>query len=135
MINNAKKGIIIAGHRGNRITVSENTLESFQSAIDMHADMIETDIHMTKDGILVLMHDDNVQTTSDGEGYIRDLTFEEIRKLNVGTSTQKMLIPTLEELLKMAAPVKDFLLDLELKVYFGEDTDERVYSTVDETIN
>ena len=55
----AEKGIIIAGHRGNPAEFTENTLESFKSAVDLGVDMIETDSHTTKDGKLVLMHDDS----------------------------------------------------------------------------
>ncbi len=65
---NTKNKIIVAGHRGDPAHAAENTLKSFKSAIDLGADMIETDIHSTKDVHLVLMRDADVSRTTDGSG-------------------------------------------------------------------
>ena len=66
----SKDNIWIVGHRGVRALLPENTLISFQKAIDLGLNGIETDIHMTTDGQLVLHHDDTLERTTDGSGKI-----------------------------------------------------------------
>ena len=63
--------MLIAGHRGNPVDYAENTMPSFQSAVDLGVDMIETDIHMTKDGNLVLIHDPSLDRNTDGHGLVQ----------------------------------------------------------------
>ena len=65
--------MLVAGHRGDCYNYYENTMKAFEAAIAAGADMIETDVRMTKDGVLILMHDDKVDRTSDGYGYIKDM--------------------------------------------------------------
>ncbi len=130
----AKKDIVIAAHRGNPCMVAENTMESFRSAIELGADMIETDIHLTQDGELVLMHDDDVKRMTGVSGLVRHMTLEEIQQLTVGDPTLAMHVPTLKEFLELCAPVKDLLLDLEIKVYAHTEGIERMKETVDKTI-
>lgn len=128
------KKILIAGHRGNPSVLPENTLESFKSAIECGVDMLETDIHLTKDNVLILMHDDDVKRTTDGEGLIREKTYEEIKTLNAGTAKQPMSVPTLREFLEYSAGIPDLLLNLEIKVYLETEGPERVAYTVNETV-
>ena len=127
--------ILIAGHRGNPAEFPENTMESFRSAVELGVDMIETDIHLTKDNVLVLMHDDDVKRTTDGEGLISEKTYEELKKLNAGTKEQPASVPTLREFLEYSAAKPNLLLNLEIKVYLNADGPERVAYTVDETVN
>lgn len=126
--------ILIAGHRGNPSEFPENTMASFQSAVEIGVDMIETDIHLTKDGVLVLIHDNDVDRTTDGTGPVSEKTYEDIRKLNAGTEEIPCSIPTLSEFLEYCASVPDLLLDLEIKVYLNDEGSERVKYAVDETI-
>ena len=72
----------ILGHRGYCGRYPENTMLSFQKAIETGADGIELDVHETKDGELVVIHDETVDRTTDGHGSICELTLAEIRKLN-----------------------------------------------------
>ena len=129
-----EKGIIISGHRGNPKECPENTLKSFKSAIEIGVDMIETDIRITSDWELVLMHDNKVETTTDGPGLIKNLTLEQVRKLNAGTKDEFLNVPTLKELLEIAAPTEGLLLNLEIKVCSTDEGKEKVAYTVDKTI-
>jgi len=128
------KGVIIAGHRGDPKHYPENTMLSFASALHMGADMIETDIHMTKDGKLVLMHDHDTLRTTDVPGLVREKTFEEIRRLNAGTAKNPQTVPTLEELLNLCKENPEILLDLEIKVYLEDEGEERVAETIEKTV-
>ena len=112
-----KKNIVIAGHRGNPAAFPENTMDSFRSAVELGVDMLETDIHVSKDGKLVLIHDHEVDRTTDGTGLVREKTFEELEKLNAGTAEHPAKIPTLREFLEYCAGVPGLLLDLEMKVF------------------
>jgi glycerophosphoryl diester phosphodiesterase len=90
--------IKIVGHRGARGLEPENTLRSFRRALALGVDVIECDVHMTKDGRAILMHDHTVDRTTDGTGAPGEFTFEEIRKLDAGKGEQ---VPLLEELLAL----------------------------------
>ena len=75
-------------HRGASEYAPENTLSSFYLGMIQGANGIETDVHRTKDGVLVLFHDDTIDRVSDGVGKISDYTFEELRKVKIyGNST------------------------------------------------
>ena len=88
---------LIIGHRGYPILYPENTLLSFRKAIESGADGVELDVRSTKDGVLVIIHDERIDELSNGEGKVRDLTFKEVRKYDFG---MKEKIPTLEEVLE-----------------------------------
>ena len=69
-----RHSVSVAAHRGDQAAAAENTHEAFAAAISCGCDMIETDIHMTKDEVLILMHDHTVDRTTDGTGLIADYT-------------------------------------------------------------
>ncbi|SHL48301.1 glycerophosphodiester phosphodiesterase [Actinacidiphila paucisporea] len=75
---------LTVGHRGVMGVEPENTLRSFRRAEQAGLDQIELDLHLSKDGALVVMHDAAVDRTTDGSGLIRDLTLAEIRTLDAG---------------------------------------------------
>lgn len=79
-----KKEILVVGHRGNAKFAPENTMESYSQAVNMGADIIETDVRITKDGVLIFMHDDSVDRTSNGTGKIEEKTFAELRGYDFG---------------------------------------------------
>jgi len=95
------------GHRGACGLAPENTLASFRKALEIGVDGVEFDAHATKDGELVLMHDDKVDRTTEGTGFIRDLTFEEIRKLDAGMKFKEKFrgerVPAMKEALQLLA--------------------------------
>ncbi|MFX0188312.1 MAG: glycerophosphodiester phosphodiesterase [Candidatus Hodarchaeota archaeon] len=94
-----EKKVIIIGHRGANSVAPENTLKSFQKAIDLGADYIEFDIHMSKDGEIVVMHDSNTFAITGHKGLINRMTIEELKRLDCGDGEQ---IPTLRETIKLA---------------------------------
>ena len=75
-------------HRGASEYAPENTLSSFYLGLLQGANGIETDVQRTKDGVLVLFHDDTVDRVTDGKGRLSDYTFDELKKLKIyGNST------------------------------------------------
>jgi len=79
-----KSSPIILAHRGSRVLNPENTILAFQNAIDFGADVIETDVQLTKDGELIVFHDDEVDRVTNGVGLVANFTVEEIKKLDAG---------------------------------------------------
>lgn len=72
-------------HRGHSIAVPENTLDAYRQAIELGIEMIECDVNMTRDGELVMIHDWTVDRTTDGSGRVRDLSLDEIGRLDAGS--------------------------------------------------
>ncbi len=94
-----KRDILIIGHKGASAIAPENTLMAFKKAIELKADMVEFDIHKTKDGEIVIIHDLDTLSTTGVQGLIKEMTLEEIKKLDAGKGEK---IPTLLELVKVA---------------------------------
>ena len=87
-------------HRGASAYAPENTMIAFEKAVQMGADGIELDVQMTKDEQLVVIHDETINRTSNGKGYVGSYTLDELRKYNFnnGFKTKRIInIPTLEE--------------------------------------
>lgn len=111
----------IWAHRGasgwDKQYAPENTMPAFERAINMGADGIETDVQLTKDGILVLCHDERLEMVSDGCGWLKDYTLAELRGFSFSKTHPefgKTEIPTLEDLLYLLRDT-DLELNLELK--------------------
>ena len=128
------KKVLIDGHRGNLDFVPENTMDSFRSAVGLGVDAVETDIHLSSDNALVLIHDHTVDRTTDGTGLVREKTFEELEALNAGTAEHPAKIPTLREFLEYCARVPELIVILEVKVYKNDEGAEKVAYAVDETV-
>ena len=75
----------VVAHRGYSGVYPENTMLAFRKAVEAGSDEIELDVQLTKDGTLVVIHDEKVDRTTDGTGAVRDLSFAELRKLDAGT--------------------------------------------------
>lgn len=75
-------GLRVGAHRGLALDAPENTLAAFKLSKSLGADSVEFDLEFTKDGVPVLLHDDTVDRTTDGIGCVRNLTFDEVSKLN-----------------------------------------------------
>ncbi len=88
----------IIAHRGGPAYAPENTLAAFKHALEMHVDWLEMDLHQTKDGALVVIHDASVDRTTNGSGLVAELTLAQIRALDAGDGEQ---IPTFEEVLAL----------------------------------
>jgi glycerophosphoryl diester phosphodiesterase len=104
-------GVWVVGHRGFKAVAPENTIASFEAAAAVGTDYMELDVHQTKDGELILMHDGKVDRTTNGKGAVHDLTFAEIRKLDAGERQQ---VPTLREAL-LWAKLKGVRIDIDHK--------------------
>ena len=77
-------GPVVLAHRGWRGLYPENTMLSFRKAAELPIDGLEIDIHQTKDGVIVVCHDDTVDRTTDGNGRIQDHTLAELQQLDAG---------------------------------------------------
>jgi glycerophosphoryl diester phosphodiesterase len=110
--------IINYAHRGASGYFPENTMLSFRKAIELGATGIETDVQMTSDGVLVLIHDEYVSRTTNGKGLVKDFTYADLNNLDAGSwfnekySSEK--IPTVEQLINLAKS-NNILLNLEIK--------------------
>ena len=93
----------VVGHRGASSTHPENTLSSFEAALALGAHIIELDVRLSADGVPVVMHDADVSRTTDGRGLVRDLTVEEISRLNAGTPERPAKVPTLSDVLALVS--------------------------------
>ncbi|BAV06843.1 glycerophosphoryl diester phosphodiesterase [Filimonas lacunae] len=95
-----KHSLIVIAHRGNHVAVPENSIAAIEQAIACGADYVEMDVRTTADGKLVLMHDATVNRTTNGEGNVASLTFNEVRALQLkATDGKTYKVPTLEEAL------------------------------------
>ncbi|MDM5314888.1 glycerophosphodiester phosphodiesterase family protein [Fictibacillus sp. b24] len=109
---------IVAAHRGVPSLAPENTMVGYRMAYDLGADQIETDVQITKDGHLVIMHDNTVDRTTNGTGAVDQLTLEEVRALDAGIYKGEEFagekVPTFKEFLQEFKG-KDVVLLVELK--------------------
>ena len=122
--------VLVVAHRGNWRSAPENSVAAIDSAIQMGVDIVEIDIHKTKDGQLILMHDDRVDRTTNGKGLIKDYTLAEIKKLKLkdkdGNLTEH-IVPTLEEALLAGKGQIMFNLDKAYSVF------DEVYAVLEKT--
>ena len=108
---------LIWGHRGASGYAPENTLPAFKLAADMGADGVELDVQMTSDGVLVVCHDETIDRTSTGAGWLKDFTFEELRRLdfsNGNAAYEGTRIPAMEEVFDLLEPT-GLTINIELK--------------------
>jgi glycerophosphoryl diester phosphodiesterase len=95
--------VLRIGHRGASAQAPENTLASFRRAIELGADGVELDLHRTKDGRFIVIHDDTLERTTDGSGPVDALSLEELRRLDAGSWKGREFagerIPMLEEVI------------------------------------
>jgi glycerophosphoryl diester phosphodiesterase len=107
---------LILGHRGASAYAPENTLAAFNLAFEMGADGIELDVTLTRDGVPVVIHDDTVDRTTNGQGAVKDLTLEQIQQLDASFKFEQYRgekIPTLAQVLRAVG--KRGIVNIELK--------------------
>ena len=108
----SKNGFVVIAHRGSHQVKPENTTAAIEAAVKAGADYVEMDLRTTKDGKLVLCHDETVDRTTNGKGKINDLTWEEIAKLAItGKDGNIYHIPTFSEVLKVCKDKINIYLD------------------------
>jgi glycerophosphoryl diester phosphodiesterase len=139
----------VIAHRGGGHLWPDDTMLAFSNAVALGVDALEMDVHATSDGVLVVIHDETVDRTTNGSGYVKEMTFDEIRALDAGYNwplheesdthpyrDTGVRIPTLEEVLQafpdvpMVIEIKQ--LDPPIVDQFGAMLDR--YHRVDNTI-
>jgi glycerophosphoryl diester phosphodiesterase len=117
----------IYAHRGASGHAPENTLEAFALAVSMGADGVELDVHISADGELIVIHDEKVDRTTNGTGYVKDMTLQQLKALDASNGKegyQGAKIPTLAE-------VYDLLRDTGLHVNVEIKTDQIMYPDIE----
>ncbi|QDT55459.1 putative glycerophosphoryl diester phosphodiesterase 1 [Caulifigura coniformis] len=109
-----EKTPIILAHRGGAYEYEENTMEGFRACYERGIRGFETDVRMTKDGVLVILHDDTLDRTHNGTGSVEHKTAAELRDVTTKKKGQKMLF--LDELLDYFADKPDVYIEWEMKV-------------------
>jgi glycerophosphoryl diester phosphodiesterase len=104
--------VLRIGHRGAAGHAPENTLAAIRKGIALGVDFVEIDVRRTEDGVLVALHDETVNRTTNGKGRVDRLSLRGVKKLNAGTGEN---IPTLEEVLKVTAGRAGLMLELKVK--------------------
>lgn len=107
----------ILAHRGASFYAPENTLPSFELALEQGADGVELDVHFSKDGELVVMHDERVDRTTNGKGFIKDFTLDELKALDASNGMESfkgVTVPTLSEVYDLFAGTEK-LINVEIK--------------------
>jgi glycerophosphoryl diester phosphodiesterase len=122
--------IKVWAHRGASGYAPENTLKAFRIAADMKADGVELDVQLTKDGKLVVIHDETIDRVSNGSGWVKDYTLKELKKFNYNKTYPEygfLDIPTLDEVYDL---LKDtgLYINVELKtgVVFYQGIEQKV---------
>ncbi len=132
----AEKKPLILGHRGAKGYAPENTFPSFQKALELGVDIIELDVHITRDGRIVVCHDDSLERTTGVRRLIGESTWEEIRHLDAGKwfgpEFVGVRIPLLEEVLDWARGKVPVVVEIKRGVGEREDIVERTVAIVKE---
>ena len=122
LLDPARRPVI--GHRGDRAHAPENTIESLTQAVRLGADAVEFDVHLSRDGVPVVIHDDTLGRTTDGTGAVRDLSVRELRLLDAGARFTRdggrdlpwrgrgVRVPTLEEAIAALPPTMPFIVEM-----------------------
>ena len=116
--------VLIIAHRGASGYEPENTLRSVKKALGLGADMVEVDVHVSRDGYMVGIHDARLERTTNGKGYVKDMTLKELKKLDAGLGEQ---IPTLEEVIQLVKGKAQLVVEMKVPR-----TEERVLQEIEE---
>lgn len=114
-------------HRGAKAYEPENTLKAFQKALDLNADGIELDVHLSADGHIIVIHDETIDKMTNGKGFVNTLSLPELKSFLVADQYE---IPTLKEVFDLVN--KKCFINIELK---NADTLTKVVSLIDEYVS
>ena len=120
------KPILKIGHRGAKGYEPENTLVSFQKALNLGVDGIELDVHRSNDGEIMVIHDEEINRTTDGEGFVTDFSLNELKSFRIN---ETQTIPTLKEVLDLVN--QKCFVNVELK---GNGTSKPVVVVLEEYV-
>lgn len=126
----------IYAHRGSSGTAPENTIAAFREAAALPVHGVEFDVHMTSDGELVVIHDERIDRTTNGSGFVKDMTLNELRQYDAGSwfsaDFKGQLIPTLEEVLEVFKPHHHHInIELKSDVFPYDGMGEKVVEIVE----
>ncbi|MCJ7704194.1 MAG: hypothetical protein MUO28_01500 [Desulfobacterales bacterium] len=117
MLPSGRFPVMVVAHRGFSGSAPENTMIAFKKGMEAGSDMIELDVRLSKDGGVVVIHDETLERTTSGRGRVIDLTLDELKKLDAGSKFHSSFsgekIPALREVLKIAH--RKVLVNIELK--------------------
>ena len=125
----------VMAHRGNRVACPENTIAAFQRALDEGADILETDLHLTADGVFVCIHDATVDRTTNGSGAVSAMTLNEIKALSAADGRldfETERVPTLTELTAILPPGVPLALELKADQFLVADVCRRLVGELDQ---
>jgi len=114
------------GHRGANGHEPENTFVSFQKAVDMQVDGIELDVHLSADGEIIVIHDETIDRTTNGNGFVSELSLRELKAFRIDSKHQ---IPTLAAVFDLVN--QDCFINIELKSY---EVTEKVVSLIEKYV-
>ena len=119
--------ILAVAHRGGAALAPENTLGAFANALKIGVDMVECDVHLSKDGELVVMHDPDLSRTTDGNGFIYQMSLVDIQKLNAAakfkaTTWPAERVPTLGEVLDLVKGKVKIQIEIKVEKFLGRYT-------------
>lgn len=127
---------LVWAHRGASGYAPENTLAAFQKAVDLDADGVELDIQLTKDDQIVVIHDETIDRTSDGKGWVKDYTLEELRAFNYNRTKPEYKhadIPTMREVFELLKPTGLFInIEIKTGMVFYEKIEEKILALAKE---
>ena len=127
---------LVWAHRGASGYAPENTLAAFQKAVDLDADGVELGIQLTKDDQIVVIHDETIDRTSDGKGWVKDYTLEELRAFNYNRTKPEYKhadIPTMREVFELLKPTGLFInIEIKTGVVFYEKIEEKILALTKE---
>lgn len=127
---------LVWAHRGASGYAPENTLAAFQKAVDLDADGVELDIQLTKDDQIVVIHDETIDRTSDGKGWVKDYTLEELRAFNYNRTKPEYKhadIPTMREVFELLKPTGLFInIEIKTGAVFYEKIEEKILALTKE---
>lgn len=123
-------------HRGASGYAPENTLAAFKMAADMGADGVELDIQLTRDGEIVVIHDETIDRTSNGKGWVKDFTLEELRAFQYNKTKpefENVTIPTMREVFELLKPTGLFInIEIKTGIVFYPQIEEKILALTKE---
>lgn len=134
--NSSEGNVKIIAHRGASGYAPEHTMAAYQLAVEQGADYLEMDLHMTKDGQLIAIHDDTVDRTTNGHGKVNELTLSDIKQLDAGSwfnrrypekakpHYRRQTIPTLAEVIGKYGDSLNYYIEIKTPLPFPEMADE-----------
>ncbi len=127
----------IMAHRGSRINRPENTLAAFEEAVRVGADGIELDVHLSQDGQVVVLHDETLDRTTDGSGFVHEWTLADLQQLDAGSwfdpAFSGQRIPSLAEVLDLLEALGfRGRLNIELKRGKNRGMEKKIHSLLEQ---